>query len=329
MYHVLLYYHYTRIEDVEKIVSEHRQFCREHDILGRIYFTEEGVNGTVSGSEESIENYKTMMIHHPLFRGITFKESTNDNHTFQSLRIKYKKELVNLSLEDDVDPKVLTGHYLTPEDFIDYIDQPNTVIIDARNDYESKMGYFKGALRPNIRTFRELPDWVRNHKEELEGKTIVAYCTGGVRCEKFTGWLKREGFEDVHQLHGGIQTYGDSNQTLGKYWEGTMYVFDDRISVPINKVTPTVIGKDHYTKEACNRMFNCGNPQCNEQIFGSQAHQHEHLSGCSLYCSMHPENRYVMTMDPEEVLVLKENLRNKYRSNEIKRPIHNALQSFY
>ena len=329
MYHVLLYYHYTRIEDVEKEVAAHRAFCQEKDIHGRVYFTEEGVNGTVSGDEEAIKAYKAMMMNHPLYQGITFKESTSDEHAFHYLRIKYKKELVNLSLEDDVDPKVLTGHYLKPEEFVGYIDDPNTVIIDARNDYESKMGYFKGALRPRIRTFRELPNWVRDHKEELEGKTIVAYCTGGVRCEKFTGWLKREGFDDVHQLHGGIQTYGDSDQTLGKYWEGTMYVFDDRISVPINKVQPTVTGKDQYTHEPCNRMFNCGNPQCNEQIFGSLKHQHEHLSGCSLYCSMHPENRYVMDMDPEEVLILKEKLREKYRDKTIPRPIHNALQSFY
>ena len=327
MYHVLLYYHYTRIHDVEKEVTDHRAFCKQREIFGRVYFTEEGVNGTVSGSYEAIKAYKAMMENHPLYQGITFKESTAEEHAFHYLRIKYKKELVNLSLEDDVDPKVLTGNYLKPEEFVSYIDDPNTVIIDARNDYESKMGYFKGALKPRIRTFRELPNWVRDHKEELEGKTIVAYCTGGVRCEKFTGWLKREGFEDVHQLHGGIQTYGDSDQTLGKYWEGTMYVFDDRISVPINKVKPTIVGKDQYTGETCNRMFNCGNPQCNEQIFGSEKNQHEHLSGCSLYCSMHPENRYVMNLDPEEVLDLKDKLRQKY-SQDIPRPIHNALQSF-
>jgi len=327
MYHVLLYYHYTRIHDVEKEVTDHRAFCKQREIFGRVYFTEEGVNGTVSGSYEAIKAYKAMMENHPLYQGITFKESTAEEHAFHYLRIKYKKELVNLSLEDDVDPKVLTGNYLKPEEFVSYIDDPNTIIIDARNDYESKMGYFKGALKPRIRTFRELPNWVRDHKDELEGKTIVAYCTGGVRCEKFTGWLKREGFEDVHQLHGGIQTYGDSDQTLGKYWEGTMYVFDDRISVPINKVKPTIVGKDQYTGETCNRMFNCGNPQCNEQIFGSEKNQHEHLSGCSLYCSMHPENRYVMNLDPEEVLDLKDKLRQKY-SQDIPRPIHNALQSF-
>ena len=327
MYRVLLYYHYTRIEDVEQEVKTHRAFCESRGILGRIYFTEEGVNGTVSGLEADIQAYKTYMETRPLYQGITFKESVHEEHSFQHLRIKYKKELVNLSLEDDVDPKKLTGNYLKPEEFIDYIDDPGTVIIDARNDYESKMGYFKGAIRPSIRTFRELPNWVRDHKDALEGKRIVAYCTGGVRCEKFTGWLKREGFEDVHQLHGGIQTYGDSNQTLGQHWEGTMYVFDERISVPINKVKPTLVGKDQYTGETCNRMFNCGNPQCNEQIFGSQENQHEHLGGCSLYCSMHPHNRYILDMDPEDVITLKHNLKEKYNRPTIKRPIHNALQA--
>lgn len=300
MYKVLLYYFYTTIENVDDKVAEHKRFCQAHDILGRVYLTREGINGTVSGTVENIALYKSYLENDPLFKGILFKESDHPSHTFKKIIVKNKNELVNLSLEDDVNPREITGRYIDPEEFYARIHDDDTVIIDARNDYEYDMGHFKGALRPNIRTFRELPDWVRANKDKLEGKKIVAYCTGGVRCEKFTGWLKKEGYEDVGQLHGGIQTYGANEKTQGAFWEGSMYVFDERIGMPINHVNPVIVSKDHYTGEPCERMFNCANPQCNEQIFGSAENQHQHLGGCSLYCSLHPENRYVKQLDVSE-----------------------------
>ena len=300
MYKVLLYYFYTPIEDVDAKIEAHKRFMDAHHILGRVYLTEEGINGTVSGLDANIDAYKTYLSDDPLFNGIVFKESTHPAHTFKKIIVKNKNELVNLSLADDVNPREITGRHIDPVEFHQRIHDPNTVIIDARNDYEYDMGHFKGALRPDIRTFRELPDWVRANKDKLAGKKIVAYCTGGVRCEKFTGWLKKEGYDDVGQLNGGIQTYGAHPDTQGEFWEGSMYVFDERIGMPINQVDPVIVSKDHYTNAPCDRMFNCANPQCNAQIFGTKETQHAHLGGCSLYCSLHPLNRYAKLLDPAE-----------------------------
>jgi UPF0176 protein len=308
MYHVLLYYFYNHVENVDLEVKSHKEFCKKNNILGRVYITSEGINGTVSGLEKDIKNYKAYLETHPIFKGIVFKESVHETHTFKKIIVKNKNELVNLSLEDDVNPKEITGRYIEPVEFYQRVHDKDTVIIDARNDYEYDMGHFKGALRPNIRAFRELPDWVRANKEKLEGKKIIAYCTGGVRCEKFTGWLKKEGYQDVGQLHGGIQTYGANEETKGEFWEGSMYVFDERIGMPINQVNPVIVSKDHYSHEPCDRMFNCANPDCNEQIFGSSENEHAHIGGCSLFCSMHPLNRYAKKMDRDELERLKENL---------------------
>ena len=170
---------------------------------------------------------------------------------------------------------------------------PNTVVIDARNDYEYDLGHFQGAVRPDITSFRELPEWIRNNKEQFENKKILTYCTGGVRCEKFSGWLLNEGFEDVGQLHGGIVTYGKDPEVKGKLWNGQCYVFDERISVPINQVEHVIVGKDHFTGEPCERYVNCANPECNKKIIVSEENEHLYLRGCTHECRVHLRNRYV------------------------------------
>lgn len=118
------------------------------------------------------------------------------------MHVRPREELVTLRLHDDINPKETTGKYLEPKEFYEAMQQEDTVVIDARNDYEFDLGHFKGAIKPDIKSFRELPDWIDENKEMLEGKKILTYCTGGIRCEKFSGWLVREGFEDVGQLHG-------------------------------------------------------------------------------------------------------------------------------
>src|SRR5574340_1008627 len=137
---------------------------------------------------------------------------------------------------DDINPLELTGAYLSPKEFKEAMLDDNTVVIDARNDYEFDLGHFRGAVRPDIRNFRELPQWMRDHKEEFLEKRVFTYCTAGIRCEKFSGWLVREGFKDVGQLHGGIATYGKDPEVRGDLWDGKMYVFDSRIAVPITKM---------------------------------------------------------------------------------------------
>ena len=166
-------------------------------------------------------------------------------------------------------------------------------MIDARNDYEYDLGHFRGAVRPDIRSFRELPEWMQAHKEEFMEKRVVTYCTGGIRCEKFSGWLVREGFKNVGQLHGGIATYGKDPEVQGELWDGKMYVFDERIAVDINQVDKQIVGKDWFDGTPCERYINCGNPECNRQFLTSVENEEKHLGSCSVACAQHPQNRYI------------------------------------
>lgn len=207
--------------------------------------------------------------------------------------VRARPELVSLKLEEDVDPKVITGAYLSPKEFKEAILDEDTVVIDARNDYEYDLGHFRGAVRPDIRSFRELPEWMQAHKEEFMEKRVVTYCTGGIRCEKFSGWLVREGFKNVGQLHGGIATYGKDPEVQGELWDGKMYVFDERIAVDINQVDKQIVGKDWFDGTPCERYINCGNPECNRQFLTSVENEEKHLGSCSVACAQHPQNRYI------------------------------------
>lgn len=291
-YRILLYYFYTDISDPEGLSKEHLRICKDMDLKGRILIANEGVNGTVSGTVENTEKYKQYMEKHPLFKGIVFKEDESEHHAFKKMHVRPRPELVNLSLEDDVNPHEITGEYLEPADFYEQMQREDTVVLDVRNTYEYDVGHFRGAIRPEVETFRDTPDWVRNNRELFEGKKVLTYCTGGIRCEKFSGWLKREGFDDVAQLHGGIATYGKDPVAKGQLWDGQMYVFDERLTVPVNQVEHVIVGKDHYDNEPCERYINCSNPECNAQILASEENEAYHLGGCSMECAEHPRNRY-------------------------------------
>ena len=292
-YRVLLYYHYVKIEDPQAAREEHLAFCKSINLLGRIYISEEGINGTVSGLTQDVDTYITWMENHHYFKGVTYKIDEADAHAFKKMHVRVKNELVNFSLEDDINPKELTGRYVEPKEFFERISDPDTIIIDARNDYEYDLGHFRGAVKPEIKTFRELPNWIRENKDRFKGKKILTYCTGGVRCEKFSGWLKREGFDDVGQLHGGIVTYGKDPVAQGAYWDGQCYVFDNRIAVPVNRVNPRVVGRDFFTGEPCERYINCANPECNKQFLCTEENEKRFRGSCSDACRIHPRNRYV------------------------------------
>ncbi|QHE51515.1 rhodanese-related sulfurtransferase [Pontibacillus sp. HMF3514] len=292
-YQVLLYYHYVTIDDPEQFSKDHLKFCKELDLRGRVLVAEEGINGTVSGTVEQTQAYMDAMNNDPLFKDMTFKIDEADGHAFKKMHVRHRPELVTMRLEDDINPHDLTGEYLEPKEFYERMQREDTVVLDARNDYEYDLGHFRGAIRPDIETFRELPDWVRENKDKLEGKQILTYCTGGIRCEKFSGWLKREGFENVGQLHGGITTYGKDPEVQGKLWDGQMYVFDDRISVPVNQTEHVVVGEDYFTGEPCERFVNCGNPDCDRRMLCSEENEYKYMRGCTHECRVHPRNRYV------------------------------------
>lgn len=293
-YQVLLYYHYTTIENPEAFAEEHLQACNDLNLKGRVLVAKEGINGTVSGTIDDTNAYMDMMKKDPLFEGIVFKVDAAEGHAFKKMKCRPRRELVNLSLEDDVNPKEITGRYLSPAEFMEEMQREDTVVLDVRNTYEYDVGHFRGAIRPEVETFRDTPAWVRANKELFEGKRVLTYCTGGIRCEKFSGWLKREGIgEDVGQLHGGIATYSKDPVAKGQLWDGQMYVFDERLTVPINQVEHNIVGKDHFDGTPCERYINCSNPECNKQILCSEENELKHLGGCTLECSKHERNRFI------------------------------------
>ncbi|WP_342527536.1 rhodanese-related sulfurtransferase [Chryseomicrobium sp. FSL W7-1435] len=302
-YRVLLYYKYVALEDPETFAAEHLAACKELGLKGRILVSHEGINGTCSGTIEQTDAYMEMMNNDERFRDIMWKMDDAEEHAFKKMHVRAKNEIVHLGLEEDINPNELTGTYLSPKEFFEQMQQEDTIVLDARNDYEYDLGHFRGSIRPDIRNFRDLPQWIHDNKEQLEGKKILTYCTGGIRCEKFSGWLKREGFEDVGQLHGGIHTYGTDPEVQGQLWDGQMYVFDNRIAVPINRVEHVIVGKDHFDGTPCERYVNCANPECNDKILSSEENEHKYMRSCSHECRTHPRNRYVVehNMTPEQV----------------------------
>jgi UPF0176 protein len=293
-YRVLLYYHYTTIEDPKAFSEAHLAYCKELGLKGRILVANEGINGTCSGTVEQTNAYMEHMKANPLFEGIVFKIDEAQGHAFKKMHVRPKPELVHLRLEDDINPNEFTGRHLSPKQFMDEMLREDTVVLDVRNNYEYDLGHFRGAIRPDVETFRDTPDWVRENKHLFEGKNVLTYCTGGIRCEKFSGWMKREGFGDVGQLHGGIATYGKDPETKGQLWDGKMYVFDERHMVAINQVEEVVVSKDRYDGTPSERYFKCSNPECNDHMFGLEENEAKHLGACSLKCAEHPRNRYVV-----------------------------------
>ncbi|WP_264738040.1 rhodanese-related sulfurtransferase [Cytobacillus firmus] len=292
-YRVLLYYMYVPIEDPEEFAKEHKAFCNELGLKGRILVANEGINGTVSGPVEQTDQYMEAMKQDPRFAEMVFKIDEADGHAFPKMKVRARPELVTLRLEDDVNPNEVTGKYLEPKEFFERLQDEDTIVLDARNDYEYDLGHFRGAIRPDIKNFRDLPEWVRENKELLGDKKIITYCTGGIRCEKFSGWLVKEGFEDVAQLHGGIVTYGKDPEVQGQLWDGQLYVFDDRIGIPVNQKEHVIVGKDYFTGEPCERYVNCANPACNKKILCSEENEDKYMRSCSDECRTHPRNRYV------------------------------------
>jgi len=317
-YQVLLYYKFVPIEDPEEFANEHLRYCKELGLKGRILVAEEGINGTVSGTIEQTETYMNMMHEDPRFSDMTFKIDQENQHAFKKMHVRPRPELVTLRLDDAVSPMEKTGTFLNPQEFHQAMDDENAVILDTRNDYEFDLGHFRGAVNPDIDSFRDFPEWIRNHKDELKGKKVLTYCTGGIRCEKVTGWLMDEGIEDVNQLHGGIVTYGKDPEVQGAKWDGQCYVFDERISVPINQVEHVVVGRDYFDGTPCERYANCANPECNKQILCSEENEHKYLRGCTHECRVSPRNLYIKEHDlsTEEINERLQKIANEARQTE-------------
>ncbi len=199
------------------------------EIKGTLQIATEGINGTLAGTRESTESFltylETMIVKAPF----ESKESLCDRMPFARTKVRLKKEII--SLGEPVHPKSLTGQYVDAGDWNELIADPDTTVIDARNHYEVHLGTFPGAIDPGTRTFKQLPPFIKHHLDPAQHKRVATFCTGGIRCEKFSSWLLEQGFEEVYQLKGGILKYLEDVPEDQSMWQGECYVFDERVAV--------------------------------------------------------------------------------------------------
>lgn len=284
-FRILLYYKYVAILDYEHFAADHLQYCKNLGLKGRILVAEEGINGTVSGTIAQTNAYMAYMHSHPLFQEMSFKMDESEDHVFHKMFVRPKKELVTFRLEDDVDPNVMTGKYLSPKEFLAKLQQEDVVVLDGRNYYEYDVGHFRNAIRPEVEAFRDFPEWIRENLSQYKDRPILTYCTGGIRCEKLSGFLLKEGFSDVSQLEGGIVTYGKDEDVKGRLFDGKCYVFDERITVPINRTDEDiVVGKCYHCGTSEDRYINCANDYCHLKHICCTSCETDHKSFCSEKC---------------------------------------------
>ena len=225
-------YRFASFNQPEMLQPQIAAWCAEHGLKGTILVAAEGVNGTVAGSEAGIDAVVAHLRTLPGCAELDVKYSHANEMPFYRMKVRLKKEIVTLGV-DGIDPKREVGTYVQPEDWNALISDPDTVLIDTRNDYEVAIGTFEGAVDPRTKSFSEFPEWFRAHRDELAaGKTKFAmFCTGGIRCEKSTAFLKAEGIDDVYHLEGGILRYLENIPEAESKWQGECFVFDERVSV--------------------------------------------------------------------------------------------------
>lgn len=223
-------YRFARFEDPASLRGPLLDACVANAIKGTLLLAREGINGTIAGTPDAIDGILAHIRALPDCAGLEVKFSAADSPPFHRMKVRIKREIVTMG-QPDIDPLKGTGHYVKPADWNALIDDPDTVVIDTRNDYEVKVGTFAGAIDPQTHSFSEFPDWFRAHRDELAGKRIAMFCTGGIRCEKSTAFLKSEGIKDVHHLEGGILKYLEQVPAAESRWEGECFVFDQRVAV--------------------------------------------------------------------------------------------------
>lgn len=291
---LIIFYKYTPVTDVERFVVWQKKNCLELGLLGRILIAKEGINGTVEGRIEKIEEYERRM--HTLdmfgnFSDVWFKESPSNGNAFEKLKVKARTEIVatGLSLDADLDPNEITGTHIEAEELKRWIENGEEFeIIDMRNDYEYAVGHFAGSRESGMKNFRDLPKIVSEHGD-IKEKRVLTVCTYGVRCEKASGHLIREGFKEVYQLHGGIGTY--MKKYPGEDFQGSLYVFDKRITEQFTDQYQK-IGVCVVCSSVSERFGNCAWSDCHKQlIICEECSSHKSPIYCTQECNEQDKKR--------------------------------------
>jgi UPF0176 protein len=293
------FYRYVIIDNPQELRDSLFSQWNDWKVLGRIYIAREGINAQMCVPEEHLEIVKYNLNQNPLFSGIPFKIAVEDDgKSFYKLTIKVRPKIVADGLDDNAFDVTNVGNHLTAKEFNAAMEDPETILVDMRNHYESEVGKFKGAICPDADTFREeLPMEIEELKNKKD-KKILMYCTGGVRCEKASAYLKHHGFKDVNQLHGGVIDYVRQikAQGLESKFIGKNFVFDERVG---ERITADVIAQCHQCGASCDTHVNCANDDCHLLFIQCDACA-EKMNGC---CT--PECVHIASLPVEEQRALR------------------------
>ena len=223
-------YHFVKLDDYQSLRQPLYDFMIKHEIRGTLLLADEGINGTVAGSKKAIDKLHHWLRSDQRLQDLRTKESFDNTMPFYRTRVKLKKEIVTMGIQG-IDPNRVVGTYVKPEDWNDLISDPELMLVDTRNDYEVAIGTFMNAINPETETFRNFPDYVKNNLNPAKHKKVAMFCTGGIRCEKSTAYLKEQGFDEVYHLQGGILKYLETVPAEESLWQGECFVFDNRVSV--------------------------------------------------------------------------------------------------
>lgn len=233
MWKVAALYRFVTLNDLPTLQRDIKDVCIKNDICGTLLIAHEGINGTIGGSEEGIDNIMACLEEKFEISKGEVKFSTAENQPFRRMKVRLKEEIVTLRAPE-ADPNVQVGTYVDPENWNDLMNNPEVTLIDTRNDYETAVGIFKGSIDPNIKTFTEFKDYVEKNMDPTKQKKVAMFCTGGIRCEKASSYMLTKGFEEVYHLKGGILKYLENIPKEESLWDGDCFVFDRRVAVGHN-----------------------------------------------------------------------------------------------
>jgi UPF0176 protein len=280
----LSFYRYVIIENPQEMRDQLYLEWHQLGVLGRIYIAREGINAQLSVPTANFEAFKSGLFNHPEFNQVPFKIAVEDDgKSFFLLAIKVKKKIVADGLNDDAFDVTNVGKHLSAEEFNAAMESPETIVVDMRNHYEAEVGRFEGAITPDVDTFREELPWVVENLKEQKDKKILMYCTGGIRCEKASAYLRHHGFQDVNQLHGGIISYAQEIKQKGikSKFKGKNFVFDERLG---ERITDDIISNCHQCGKPCDHHVNCSNVDCNLLFIQCSVCSAEFENCCSIEC---------------------------------------------
>ena len=222
-------YKFDPLENLDSLIPKFQNKCDELGLKGSVYLSPNGINFSIAGTEENVDTYIKFMEEDSRFRDIPLKKTFSETQPFRRMKVRLKKEIISLG-RDDINPKKLTGDYISPRELFEiYEKKEDVIVLDTRNEYETRVGLFENAIDLQLDTFRDFPSAIETLPEEYKDKQIVMYCTGGIRCEKASAVMMKAGFSDVKQLEGGVLDY--FKETGGAYWNGDCFVFDERVAL--------------------------------------------------------------------------------------------------